>query len=196
MIIGITGQIGSGKTAAAKLFRKHGFRVIDADKVSHSLMRKKSPIYSKLLKNFGKGILDENENIDRKKLGDLAFAEARKLKKLNSIMHAAIISSVKGAIKKNKNGKIIIDAPLLLETKAKNLVDKVIVVRAGIKKIFKRNEKFSKEQIERILNVQMPLNEKLKYADFVIDNNKGLKHMKKQVENAVNQLNNKFLKSK
>ena len=158
MILGITGSIGSGKTAAANLFKKYGFIVIDADKIGHQLMKKNSAAYKKIVNKFGNKILDKNKNIDREKLGDIAFKDIKKLKKLNLIMHPIIISSIKKTIKKTKNKKIIIDAPLLLETEAKNLVDKVIVVKTAKIKIIERNKKFSKQQIERILKRQMPLN--------------------------------------
>ena len=108
-------------------------------------------------------------------------------------MHPAIINEIKNQIKKisekcGQKTKIVIEAPLLLETKAKNLVNKVIVVKCNEKNILKRNKKFSREQIERILNVQAPLHEKLKYADFVIDNNKDLNYLEKQVINIIKKL--------
>ena len=84
----------------------------------------------------------------------------------------------------------MIDAPLLLETKNKNLVDKTIVVKCDKKNILKRlNKKYSKQKIEKILNSQMPLNKKLKYADFVVDNNKDLEHLKNQLNWIIKKLN-------
>ena len=83
----------------------------------------------------------------------------------------------------------MIDAPLLLETKTKNLVDKIIVVKIDKETIIKRlNKKYSKEKIERILNAQMPIEEKLRHADFVVDNNRDLIHLKKQVTKIVNEI--------
>ena len=87
------------------------------------------------------------------------------------------------------DAKIVIDAPLLLETKAKNLVDKIIVVKAYKKNIIKRlNKKYPEEKIEKILKVQIPLGKKLGYADFVIDNNKDLKHLENQVKEFIKKL--------
>ena len=195
MILGITGSIGSGKTTIAKLFSKHWYSRIDADGAGHQIIKKNPDAYRKIVDEFGNEILDKSRNIDRKKLGNIVFSDDKKLRKLNLIMHPLIIKEIKNQIKKiqkkcGNDAKIIIDAPLLLETKTKNLVGKVIVVESNKKNAIKRlNKKYSKEQIEKILKSQMPLNEKLKHADFVIDNNKDLKHLEKQVENIIKQLN-------
>ena len=194
-IIGITGPIGSGKTAVAKLFSKHWYIRIDADEIGHNIIKKNSVAYKKIIDEFGNVILDKNRNIDRKKLGDAVFNDNKKLKNLNSITHPIIIKNIQNQIKKIKQKcgyktKIVIDAPLLLETMTKDLVDKIIVVKCYKKNIIKRlNKKYPKEKIEKILKSQMPLNEKLKYADFVIDNNKDLRHLEKQVENIIKKLN-------
>ncbi len=186
MIAGITGSIGSGKTTAAKLFGRHNYSRIDADEISHDLMKNNPEIRKEIIKNFGNKILGRDKNIDREKLREIVFSDAKKLKKLNSIMHPAIISSIKKQIKKIQNKrkgrtKILIDSPLLIETNAKKLADRIIVVRANAERIIKRSKRFSGEEIETILKRQMPPEEKLKYADFVIDNNKSLKHLEKQV---------------
>ena len=196
-IIGITGSIGSGKTAIAKIFSKHHFTRIDADEIAHQIIKKKSYAYKKIIKEFGNGILDKKRNIDRKKLGNIVFNSDKKLKKLNSIMHPIIVREIKNQIKKiqrkcGDNAKIVIDAPLLLETKTKNLVENIIVVKSDKNKSIKRLvKKFPKERIEKILKSQMPLNEKLKHADFVIDNSKDLNHLENQVIGIIKIIENK-----
>ena len=192
MIVGITGSIGSGKTTVAKLFSRHWFKRIDADEIAHEIIKKNSIAYKKIVKIFGNGILDKNKNIERKKLGDIVFNDRKSLRKLNSITHPIIIAEIKKIQKKcGENTKIVIDAPLLLETKTKNLADKIIVVNCDKKNIMNRiDKKYSKEKIEKILKIQMPPNDKLKYADFAIDNNKDLKHLEMQVKNIIGILNN------
>ena len=190
MIIGITGSIGSGKTTAARIFSKYRYNRIDADDIAHEIIGKNTKAYKIIIKTFGNGILDKNKGIDRKKLGNLVFNDEIKLKKLNSSMHPIIIEEIKNQVKKIQNKclgepKIIIDAPLLLETGAKKLVDKIIVVKTFSDNIIKRNKRFSIKQIETISKYQMPLNEKLKHADFVIDNNGDLKNLEKQVEEVI-----------
>jgi len=197
MIIGITGSVGSGKTAVAKLFSRHWYNRIDADEIGHEIIKKNSFAYKKIIKEFGNKLLDKNKNIDREKLGNIVFNDNAKLKKLNSITHPIIINEIKNRIKKIKQKckdktKIVIDAPLLLETKTKNLIDKIVVVKCDIKNILKRlNKKYPKQKIEKILKSQMPLGEKLKHADFVIDNNGDLEHLEKQVMNIIKKVEDK-----
>lgn len=196
MIIGITGSIGSGKTTVAKLLSKHHYSRINADDLSHGLMGKNSVIYKKLVTAFGNEILDVNKDINRRKLGNIVFNDAKKLRYLNSVMHPIIIKTIKNNIKiiQKKCGdgaKIVIDAPLLLETSAKNLADKIIVVKCAKKNILRRlRTRYEIEKIEKILNAQMPLKEKLKYADFVIENNKDLRHLEKQVAKIIKIIEN------
>lgn len=196
MILGITGSVGSGKTTAARLFGRHWYSRIDADKIGHEIMKKNSAAYKKIVQEFGNEILDKNGNIDRKKLGGMVFNDAEKLKELNSITHPIIFSDIKNKIKKIKakcknKTKIVIDAPLLIETNLKDYVDKIIVVKCGIRKIFVRNKNFSRYEIEKILKAQMPLNKKLEYADFVIDNNKSLRHLEMQVRDIIRKIENR-----
>lgn len=200
MIIGITGSIGSGKTTVAKSFGRHHFAIINADEISHLLMKKGSVVYTKVFESFGTQILDRKRNISRKKLGEIVFSDSEKLRELNLIMHPAILSEIKNRIREIKDkcrneSRIVIEAPLLLETSAKKLVDKVVVVRTDLRKIITRNRNFSKIQIEMMLKFQMPIGEKIKYADFVVDNNSDLKNLERQVEGIIGKLR-EFDKSK
>ena len=187
MIIGITGSIGSGKSTVSKIFEKYGFTVIDADEISHRIIEKK-PIKKILTNNFGNMILNKKGEINRKELGKIAFGDKNKLKKLNSIVHPLIIGEIKKRVGKLENKNIVIDAPLLLETDAKKLVDKIIVVKTYSENIIKRNKRFSTEQLEKILNFQMPLDKKIKHANFVIDNNGNLESLEKQVKEILESL--------
>ena len=193
MIIGITGSIGSGKTTVAKLFSKYHFNIINADEIGHSVLKNNLSIKKKLIKNFGNGILGKNKNIDREKLGNVVFNDKRKLKKLNSAIHPVIFSEIKNKVRRiikkyGAGAKIIVDAPLLLETNVKKIVDNVIVVQAEIEKTAERNRKFSKDKINKILELQMPMYEKIKYADFVIYNNGDFKNLENQVAEIINKL--------
>ncbi len=197
MIIGVTGSFGSGKTIVSDLFRKYGFEVINVDKLYHRIYNKDKALKARIKKEFG--------TVNRSELKKIVFNDFKKLKKLNKITHPLILKEIKKSISKinnkNKSSKnkkikknIIIDAPLLLESKAKNLADKIIVVKANkknsIKRIIKKN-KYSKKEIEQILKSQMPLKKKLKYADFVIDNSKSMENTKEQVKKIANKINKK-----
>jgi len=183
MIIGITGSFGSGKTTIANIFRNYGFRVINVDRLYHNIYNKNKTIKNQIKKEFG--------TINRNKIKKIVFSDSRKLKKLNKITHPLIIKEIRKSILKIKNKKIIIDAPLLLEAKAQNLVDKIIVVKASKKNSIKRilkKKKYSEKEIGQIIKSQMPLKQKLKHADFVVDNNKPLKDVRKQVKRIVDRL--------
>src|SRR3989338_10936855 len=116
MIIGITGAIGSGKTTVSNIFEKYGFKVINADELYHKISKPKKLIYGKIIKEFGNKIVNPDKSINRDKLKKIVFSNDKKLKKLNLITHPIINSEIKKLIKKFKNSKVIVDAPLLLES--------------------------------------------------------------------------------
>lgn len=189
MILGITGIFGSGKTIVAKLFAKHGYKHINTDAIGHKLLNKK-PIKKKIIKEFGKSILIKNK-IDRKKLKNIIFYDNKKLLKLNKIIHPSIIKEIESIIRKSKNKNIVIDAALLIEAKALNLVDKLIVVKINKKEQLKRTlkkKKYNKKEINNIIKSQLSQKEKLKYADYIIDNSRGLRNTEKGVERIITQL--------
>ena len=108
-------------------------------------------------------------------------------------MHPIILNEIKNKIIKiqkkcGKKTRIVVDAPLLLETGTKKFVDKIIVVKCDVKNIIKRNKKYSTQKIEKILKAQMSLDERIKKADFVIDNNKDLKHLEEQVKEIIEEI--------
>ena len=214
MIIGITGSFGSGKTTAANMFRRYGFKVIDADKLYHENFYKNHPLRNKIKKEFGTS--------DRSKLKKIVFSDYSKLRKLNRLTHPVIIEMMKKEIqkikdankkiplikktKKNKIQKnyynkkfdgvnIAVDIPLLFEAKMERLFDKIIVVKCDkksqIKRILSKNKKYTKKEVEQIIKSQMPLKGKIKKADFVINNNNIIKNTENQIKNIVDSLQQK-----
>ena len=187
-VIGLTGGIASGKSTVSKLLKKMGAVIIDADIVSREIMVRGTEAYNKIVEYFGKEILKEDGEIDRKKLGNIVFADRRKLKKLNEITHPIIIERIKEKIeeerKKNQQNAVVLDAALLIEMKLYKMVDEVWLVvvdsKTQIKRIMERDKLSYKDAINRIKS-QMPLDEKMKYADFIINNSKDFKAMEKQV---------------
>ena len=128
MILGLTGSIGSGKTTIAKFFSERGFIVIDADRAGHEVLENDEIVKIEVINDFGDDILDELGNIDREKLGNIVFGNASMLEKLNNLLHPVIIGNIKSSIKhykKNNKNNILIEAPLLIETEAKDLVEKM-----------------------------------------------------------------------
>jgi len=135
--------------------------------------------------SFGKDILDENGGIKRKELARLTFGNLAALRRLNKIMHPAIISRIKKELKESKQGVTVLDAPLLIEAGLGDIVDKLIVVKADEKiQISRCRQKtgVSEKEIKKRIQAQMPLSEKIALADYVIDNNGCLDETRKQVK--------------
>ncbi len=125
MIVGITGPSGAGKSSVCKVLSDLGYAVIDCDKLYHKLISSPSPCVSELKETFGDDILAKNGGIDRKKLGNIVFSDAKKLQILNEIAHRHLLSSVKELLKTYSEQKksTVIDAPLLFESGYDKLCD-------------------------------------------------------------------------
>ncbi|MBI2138099.1 dephospho-CoA kinase [Candidatus Woesearchaeota archaeon] len=189
MILGITGIFGSGKTSVAELFAKHGFLHINADEIGHRLIERKD-VRDNIIRLFGKDILDDGK-IDRGRLKKIVFSDARKLTKLNSLLHPAILREIKNKIKANAGRDVAVDAPLLIEADGTKLVDKVVVVKITKKEQLRRllaKGKWTKKEISQISRSQMPQGERLKYADFVVDNSSSLQDTGEAVKNVLGKI--------
>lgn len=190
LIVGLTGGIVGGKSTVASMFRDLGAKIVDADRLGHSVILPDKPAWRKIVKLFGEDVLKGDLTIDRKKLGKIVFGDQALLEKLNEITHPEIIKLIKKEINLAKNKThnqekiLIIDAALIYEAKINRLMDKVIVVYIDedeqIKRLIKRNNLSKEEALQRIKS-QMPMKEKIKMADYVIDNNNSLDKTKRQV---------------
>lgn len=172
-----------------------GYPLIDTDLIAREIVQPNKKAYNEIVKEFGREILDDNQELDRKKLGEIIFNDETKRKRLNSIMHPIIRYEVcKKIFFSYLLGKklIFIDVPLLYESKSLlNLVQKVIVVNCErdqqLERIIKRNQ-LSKEEAESRINSQMDLGKKCELADFVIDNTKDLDNLKSNLDNVLNKI--------
>ena len=182
-IIGITGGLATGKTTVADMFVQKGAVKIDADRIAHGLLKEDQKIRDKVIDAFGEGILTGGK-IDRKKLANIVFKDKDKLKKLTNILHPRIIENIKERIEKEGDKIIVIDAPLLMEAGLEEMMDVIIVVKAERHTQIKRavNRGISEEEAEAIIKNQMPLSEKIKKADYVIDNEEKMEKIKEGVE--------------
>jgi len=184
VILGVTGSFGSGKSTVARLFGAYGGRIIDADRLCHSLIRPGSATYRKIIKCFGSGVLKNSRHINRAKLARLVFSDKVLLCKLNRIIHPEVIKAIRQKINEATENLIIVDAPLLIESGLNKEVDKVIVVNTNIKKQIERirlKTNLKKDDILKRIKAQMPLSDKIRQADFIIDNNGSIKNTKAQV---------------
>ncbi len=192
IVIGITGSFGTGKTTVAKLFKKLGAKVIDADRISHSLLRPGTEVYRRVVRIFGKGVISKNKTIDRVKLGKVVFGNHRLLKRLTGIIHPLVVKRIKLSIENNYNARaIVIDAPLLLEAGLDSVLDFLVVVKAKRNNQIKRIEKkfgLKKLDILKRIKAQLPLEKKISLADFIIDNNGTIKKTVAQVKEIYDRL--------
>lgn len=189
MIIGITGSIATGKSTLSKYLKELGFIVINTDELAHQVLTFPH-IIEKIEILINKDVV-EGGIIDRKRLGNIVFKDSDKLSILNEITHPEIFKLTKKFIEKQQ-GVIFIEIPLLFETNFKELVDKTLVIYADkkeqIKRLIERNNLTEREAVN-LINKQMSLQEKIKLADYVIDNSTTISEMKTRVLNLLKKEN-------
>ncbi|KUP29615.1 MULTISPECIES: dephospho-CoA kinase [Bacillus] len=188
LVIGLTGGIASGKSTVANMLIDKGITVIDADIIAKQAVEIGMPAYRQIIDEFGEDILLENGDIDRRKLGALVFTNEQKRLALNSIVHPAVREEMlkrRDESIANQETFVVLDIPLLFESKLESLVDKIIVVSVTkelqLERLTKRNQLTVEEALSRIRS-QMPLEEKVSRADNVIDNSGTLEETKQQLE--------------
>lgn len=184
MIVGLTGSFGSGKSTVAKILKSCGARIIDADAISHRVIRRGSLVYEKILKIFGSSILGKNGQIDRRKLAKIVFNDKPLLLRLNRAVQPPVVKIIRQELTAKK-GILVLDAPLLIEAGLLRVVDKLIVVKINKKTQIARlmsHKKISRSDIIKRINAQMDLGKKVRLADFIIDNNGNIAYTKKQAK--------------
>jgi dephospho-CoA kinase len=189
--VGLTGGIASGKSTVAKMFEDQGAYLIDFDALAHFVEGPDHPAWKAIVEFFGREILNEDGTINRAKLGLIVFSDHEKLSMLNSIVHPAVFDMwrrrTEDIRKINPRAIVVSDVPLLLEVRMQHLFDVVILVHVSpedqIRRLTERNE-YSRKEAESRLGTQMPIDEKISHADFVIDN-KGPIETTRSVVNAV-----------
>ena len=184
MIVGLTGGIGSGKSAAGKYFVELGIDVIDADHVSRNILDENTKAKDLFVKNFGQRFLDQNNNIDRDLLRTEIFIDRDKKDKLESIIHPIVREEIIEFINKSDSIYKIIMVPLIYETNSKDFYDKIIVIDSDesnqLERASQRDNK-SKEDILNIINNQASREQRNSIADEIILNNLTLDDLKNQV---------------
>lgn len=186
IVIGITGGIGSGKSTVSRYLKEKGFLVLDADEIAKNLFVKGNIVYETLLQKYGKDILDEEANIIREELGNIVFNNREELDFLNQLTHSKVEEHIVGVLKESIDEKVVfLDVPLLFEAGVDKYCDFVwmIFVEEG-KKIHRTmaRDNISEEKVRSIIANQMGEDEKAKKSDEVIDNNKGIEELLKNVD--------------
>ena len=202
VVVAVTGGMGCGQTTVCKFLEKMGAKVINADKVAKMEIERNDIIKKELKKAFGYRILYRNGKLNRKYLAKLAFSDAAKTSRLNKIVHPYMVERVVSIIEEARESKkysmIALDAALIYELSLEHMFDAVVAVASKmgnrIDRIKKRDKLSEKEIIDRI-NKQLPIEEKVKWADFVIQNNRDLELLEKNSRKLYHQLE-KLLKKK
>ena len=188
ILIGLTGNIGSGKSLAASYFKELGTYIIDADLISRQLVVPHQPAWEEIVEKFGNEYLNPDKTLNRSKLAAEVFQSDKKRHDLEVILHHRVIAEEKKIYsdhqKIDPEAVVIIDSALLIESQNYKNVAKVIIVQSTqelqIQRVMNRNGK-SRALVENRLKSQMSLEEKLNYADYVLDNTSGRDLLKSQV---------------
>ena len=184
MIIGLTGGIGSGKSAAAALFKDIGVDLIDADDLARDSLSINSEGYKLFIEEFGDKYLDENKNINRELIRKLIFNDSDAKSKLESIIHPIVRSGIETFIKNKKSDYCIIVVPLIFETNSSKIYDRVLVIDCDVDVQISRTSKRdnqTKSDIENIINKQATREQRLSIAHDVIVNNGSLDVLRNEV---------------
>ncbi|QGS09924.1 Dephospho-CoA kinase [Gemella morbillorum] len=190
MIIGITGSIACGKSLVSNYLQEKGYTIIDADKIGHMALEN-DEVKKQLVNKFGKSILKDNE-VNRVTLGKLVFENNENLKELNNIIHPQIRKNISEQIQVHKNEKLVfVDVPLLFEAKFDDLVEKIIVIsldeKIQLERLMNRNSLSKEEALQRIKS-QIPVREKEKLGDYVVDNSFTQENTYNQVDRILEKL--------
>ena len=188
IIIGLTGSVGTGKTTVAGFFRELGAYIVDWDELAREVVRPHSKAWKRIVGCFGQDFLNKDLTINRQKLAEIVFSDREKLGRLNQIVHPEVFKEderITAEIRsRDKNAIVIKDIPLLHEAARHISVDKVIVVSASEETQLRRLEEkgMSRQDARKRINSQLPIKEKIKCADFVIDNDGSPEQTKRQIE--------------
>lgn len=190
-VVGLVGGIGSGKSTAAGMLGELGALVIDADRVGHEVYRRGTPGFEAVVAEFGRGVVGEDGEIDRRRLGPIVFASPDRLAALNRIVHplirAEIARRIDGARREGRHRAVVVEAAILLEAGWRDLVDEVWVVSAGsgdvVDRLSRQRGLDPTDTAARVAR-QMPDAERRRLADRVIENRGTLDDLRTEVGRA------------
>jgi dephospho-CoA kinase len=189
--VGLTGGVACGKTTVATMFEKRGAHVALADVIAHNLFEPGSEVYNKVVERFGPEVLNEDKTISRPKLANMAFPA--RISELNAIIHPVVIALqdewMREIEQRESRAIAIVEAALMIEAGAHTRFDKLIVVTCAFdQKIdrFAERARMSPDEacadVQRRMQAQLPEADKVRLADYVIDNSGSVGHLEEQVE--------------
>lgn len=195
IIIGIAGEIASGKSTIAGIFAEYGAKIIDADAIGFDIARPQKKAWKEIVEAFGRDILEKDGTINRKKLGAIVFSDTQALQKLNEITHPAIMEKIEEEIEKHKRNRerlVIIDAALLGKfEKNTPLVDIFIVTTADRDTQRKRllsRDRLSPEEADLRISAQTDILTKIRRIDYTLNTSKSLQETREDVRKIIDEL--------
>lgn len=194
-IIGVTGVFGSGKSLAARIFADEGAYLIDHDMINHGILKKGQEGHTALVSEYGVKILNDNGEIDRAKVAAIVFSDGEKVKRIEEILHPIIIRIEQELVSQYKQERkydyIIFDTPLLFEAGRDKVCDYTVVISADEDIIYERIVKkfgIKPEDAKKRMSFQLSMAEKIKLADYVIENNSTVEDLKAKVIDLFNKI--------
>ena len=188
VVIGVTGGVATGKSTVARLFRRRGAVVLDADAIAHELMRPRRVAWRAIRRAFGKGVLGVDGRVNRRRLAAVVFRHAARRRRLEGILHPLVYRRIRRDVARlcRRRGvpAVVLDVPLLFETRGQRLADVVVVVtapRAVQRARWARHPGGTQEALDARMRAQWKLSAKAALADYVVDNANGLDATRTQV---------------
>jgi dephospho-CoA kinase len=189
MNIGLTGGIACGKSTVAAMLAKRGARIIDADQIAREVVLPGMPALEAIAERFGQAVLAPDGTLDRKRLGTIVFSDAAARRDLEGLLHPpirALMHERRDRFEQEARGQLVVlDIPLLYENKLEHMVNRVMVAycprEVQLQRLMSRDG-LSLEQAEARLAAQLPIEDKRKRADIVIDNSGSMEHTERQVD--------------
>jgi dephospho-CoA kinase len=199
--IGLTGGFGSGKTAVTSFYREVGIPIIDADEIARLVVEQGSPILKLIQKHFGHEIIQEDGSLNRMQLAEVIFKDQQARQQLNEIIHPAILKQIDQELEgfaQSGQSCAVLDAPLLFETALDKKMDATILVWAPEDVCLKRLVQFrgfTETDARLRIQAQLPIEEKRKKADYIIDNSGSIEKTRKESLSVLEQIRRSFPRS-
>lgn len=184
MIIAITGSIGSGKSTVSEYFKDLGYPVFDSDKMVHAYYEQGTSFYHALVTRYGKKVLDQQENIDRKQVASIVFSEPKELDALEALVFPQVRKDILELKEMHRDSLVFVEVPLLFEAKLEDLFDKVMMVDANKEIRYQRLHKKGYNEDAILAREKRQFDNQIKRdrADIVIENNEDLSRLFEQLE--------------
>jgi len=198
LLFGVTGGIGSGKTAVCNFLKEKKVPIIEADPLAKELSNHSPEIRRALVTEFGENVYLESGSLNKELLSQLVFSDAGTRERINQIIHPPVFKAILDQVNqfKQKNQSLVgVEAALIYESKMERILNEVVVVTAPMEKRIdwiQSRDGFSQEEILKRINSQMPLEEKIKHADYVIENDGALSDLAEKADELYNWLFSKI----